>query len=354
MSGLRRAGVSVGLALLVLVACGRDQESGAAGRTPIVETRLKTPKAATRVGAALSAHTPKPGKEKPAKDSAAKDEAKESAAAKESADGKAAPKEVAKAAPPKTEPAAPAAEPKDEAAGKTVVVDEPKPEPPAAVADKPAPVAEPTPIRLARRAVAARGTELASSPSGAVLGEFQGRTDVEVLEDREGWSRVRTQVIDGGAIEGWVETARLADPAAKPAPAKAAPADKKTEVAKAPAAEGGTKAPAAKPAAAAEGGTGEEAGRQRARQREPRADRRHREEAAGHAVHAQGALGRLLDQVRDVSSPGEGEGRGGALVLVLFLGLPHRERVQRRDGGEEEQGLPELRGRVPHAMHRLS
>jgi hypothetical protein len=243
MNGLRRAGVSVGFALLVLVACGREEESGAAGRTPIVETRLKTPRAATRVGAALSAHTPKPGKEKLGKETAAKDEPKESA------EPKAAPKEVAKAAPAKTEPVAPAEEPKDEPAGKTVELDEPNAEPTAAVAEKPAPVAEPTPIRIARRAVASRGTELAASPSGSVLGEFQGRTDVEVLEDREGWSRVRTQVIDGGTIEGWVETTRLADPAAKAA-AKPASAEKKTEVASAPAADGSAKAPAAKPAAA--------------------------------------------------------------------------------------------------------
>ncbi len=53
-------------------------------------------------------------------------------------------------------------------------------------------------------------------------------------------------MIDGGAIEGWVETARLLDPAAKPA-AKPPTAEKKTDAAKAPA-EGAAKTARAKAA----------------------------------------------------------------------------------------------------------
>ncbi len=133
--------------LLAVLGCGRDQETGGGARTPIVETRLRTPKGSTRVGQALSAHTPMPdtGDELIVRDA----------------------------------PPAPAAakSPPPEAAKPTPV----KPSPTAEQKSAPPP-AEPTPIRLARRAVVPRGVELASAPSGQVLGEFQGRTDIEVLE----------------------------------------------------------------------------------------------------------------------------------------------------------------------------
>ena len=165
--------------------CGREEEAASARRTPIVETRLRTPKGTTRVKQALSAHTPVPSEG-----------------------------------------------------------DEP------VLRDAPL-AAEPTPLRLAARAgVVARGVELADAPSGTVLGEFQGRTEVQVLEERDGWARVRTQIVDGGSIEGWVEHARLADPAAKAAAAKTATTTARSDAPAKPAAGAAKSNAPAKPAAA--------------------------------------------------------------------------------------------------------
>ena len=91
------------------------------------------------------------------------------------------------------------------------------------------------------------------SPDSRVLGTFEGRTDVDVLESREQWTRVRAPVIGGASVEGWVASAAVKAPGEKPAAvAMIAPAKGKAPAAAAPAASAKAAAPAA-PAKAAGG-----------------------------------------------------------------------------------------------------
>ena len=117
-----------------------------------------------------------------------------------------------------------------------------------------APTASASPAAVARAGMVGKGTDLwdGPSPDANVLGTFEGKTDVDVLETRGQWSRVRAPVIGGTSVEGWVRSAVKA-PAEKPATvAMAAPA-KGQAVAPGPAAGGAKPAP---PAAAAKAGSG--------------------------------------------------------------------------------------------------
>lgn len=119
-----------------------------------------------------------------------------------------------------------------------------------------------------------KGVDLRVSPSldARVRGTFEGRTDVEVIGEKDGFSLVRAPVVTGGFVEGWVVSSSVRPPgeeqvarapvARPPVQAKPAtggggakPADKGGAPAaqKAPATSGGAapapSKPAAKPAA---------------------------------------------------------------------------------------------------------
>jgi hypothetical protein len=101
-------------------------------------------------------------------------------------------------------------------------------EPAAAVSPAPTLAAPPFP----RAAVVGRGVDLRTEPSleARVRGTFEGRTAVEVMAEKEGWSLVRAPVISGGFVEGWVLSPSVRSPdepevaAAPPRPAARPPA----------------------------------------------------------------------------------------------------------------------------------
>jgi hypothetical protein len=102
--------------------------------------------------------------------------------------------------------------------------------------------------------VVVKGTDLwdGPSPDSKVLGTFEGKTDVDVLETRGQWTRVRAPVIGGTSVEGWVMSAAVNAPGEPAAVAKAAPVKGKAAAPAPPAAGAKPAAPAA-PAKAAAG-----------------------------------------------------------------------------------------------------
>ena len=118
-----------------------------------------------------------------------------------------------------------------------------------------APTAPGSPAAVAGAGVVRKGTDLSEGPSAdsKVLGTFEGKTAVDVVETRGQWTRVRAPVIGStSSVEGWVVSAAVSAPGEKPAAiAMEAPAKGK---AAAPPPPGGAK-PAA-PAAAAKASSG--------------------------------------------------------------------------------------------------
>jgi hypothetical protein len=133
--------------------------------------------------------------------------------------GSGAPKATTKTGPQPTPPIvaeAPAAAAKPTAAHAA----EPTAAPPtaarAAVAAPPTPTSAAAPTMT--RGVVGSGVDLLAGPSAdaRVRGTFEGRTTVEVLREENGYSYVRTPIVDGGSVEGWVASASV-KPVAKPA-----------------------------------------------------------------------------------------------------------------------------------------
>jgi hypothetical protein len=132
---------------------------------------------------------------------------------------------------------------------------------PAVVSTVAAPVAEAqttggSSAAVARAGLIAKGTDLLAGPSpdSEVLGTFEGKTDVDALETRAQWTRVRAPVIGGGSVEGWVASAAVKAPGEKPpAVVMAAESPKGKAAAPAPPAGGAKPAAPAAPAKAAAG-----------------------------------------------------------------------------------------------------
>ncbi|MEA2624320.1 MAG: hypothetical protein QOD06_365 [Candidatus Binatota bacterium] len=141
-------------------------------------------------------------------------------------------------------PAAPKAAAPEVAAAPTAMPKTSAPPPP-----PPAAPFEPRP------GVVFAGVDLLTGPSAdaRVRGTFEGRTDIEVVAEQNGYARVRAPVIDGGFVEGWVPLSSLGEPQMAKASRMAAPAGKapsgKPPAGKAPAA----KLPAGKAAPPAKG-----------------------------------------------------------------------------------------------------
>jgi hypothetical protein len=109
---------------------------------------------------------------------------------------------------------------------------------------------------VARTGVIGKGTDLldGASPDSKVLGTFEGRTEVDVLEARGQWTRVRAPVIGGTTVEGWVASAAVKAAGEKPpAVAMAAPAKAKAAAPAPPAGGAKAAAPAAPAKAAGKG-----------------------------------------------------------------------------------------------------
>ena len=214
------------LAVLSIGACNRE-EGGQDKKGPIETVKLPTPKTTVRgrdtMGAAapLAAHTATPI----------------AAPTKAPAAEKGAP----------STPAMPMAEARATAAKGTVA---------------------PSTATVARAGIVARGTDLRDGPGteAKILGTFEGRTNVDVIETQGEWSRVRAPVIGGSSVEGWVASSSIKPAGEKPASvaeaaAERAPGAPAKGKAAAPAGGGaGAGAPAAKSAAPAKaaGGKGPE------------------------------------------------------------------------------------------------
>ena len=166
-----------------------------------------------------------------------------------------------------------------------------------------APSASPSPAAVARAGVIVRGTDLWEGPSADanVLGTFEGKTDVDVLETRGQWTRVRAPVIGGTSVEGWVMSAAVNAPAEKPATVAMAAPPKGQAVAPGPAAGGAKVAAPAAAAKASSGGKGPDsivlvalAGMEAKKPGTPFTHKKHYEdysvkcEACHHAVKAKG------------------------------------------------------------------
>ena len=126
--------------------------------------------------------------------------------------------EIAAAAPAETaEPTTsaepePASEPTEDAApAEEAPVAEEAPAPEEAPTE-PSTAAPETAAAVARGFVA-EGTKLYASPGGqgTIIGDFEGRVAIEILESRDGWLRVRAPVLPEGSIQGWIPSEAAAD-----------------------------------------------------------------------------------------------------------------------------------------------
>jgi hypothetical protein len=103
------------------------------------------------------------------------------------------------------------------------------------------------------------GVELrsAANEESKILGDFESRTTVEILEKKEDWCRIRTPVLPKGSVEGWVRCAAISS---QPQTVSAPPAPSKNPKAASPpasaAAEKSTKPAASKPPPAKAGASG--------------------------------------------------------------------------------------------------
>ena len=122
-----------------------------------------------------------------------------------------------------------------------------------------APVSAPA-VSAARAGTVGKGVDIREAPSAdaEILGTFQGRTKVEVLEEQGGFARVKAPTTGGGAVEGWVLSSTVSAPGEKPAAvAKASPAKPATSTAAVKtAAPSSAKPAAAAPAKTSAGGNG--------------------------------------------------------------------------------------------------
>jgi predicted CXXCH cytochrome family protein len=71
----------------------------------------------------------------------------------------------------------------------------------------------PAPAALIGSGFVEEGTKLYASPGGqgTVIGDFEGRVAIEILESRDGWLRVRAPLLSEGSIQGWIPSEAAAD-----------------------------------------------------------------------------------------------------------------------------------------------
>jgi len=103
------------------------------------------------------------------------------------------------------------------------------------------------------------GVELrsAANEQSKILGDFEGRTRVEVLEKNADWCRVRAALLPKGSVEGWVRTAAISSqPQTVSAPRASSTTAKAASPPASAASEKPTKPAASKPPPAKAGASG--------------------------------------------------------------------------------------------------